>query len=120
MGASLSYPIMPELLVCPLSFRMLNWEERGCAIGKETETWFYFLHLLPGTAQYVVTTVTDSSSFVELFALKALTALRLLSKVRVSHSILITKIPQVKGPIKYTWVFLLPKDSQIPVPSHLL
>lgn len=30
------------------------------------------------------------------------------------------KIPQVKGLIKYTWVFLLPKDSQIPLPSPLI
>lgn len=119
-GVSLSNSLIPELLVCSLTFRMLSWEERICSVGSETETWFGLLHWLPRTAQCVVTTVTNRSSFVELFALKALTALRLLPKVRVSHSVLITKIPQVKGPIKYTWVFLLPKDSQIPLPSHLL
>lgn len=64
--------------------------------------------------------VTDSSSFVELFALKTLIAFMLLHKVIVSLSFLTVKIPQVKGLIKYTWVSLLPKDSLIPLPSHLL
>ena len=71
------------------------------------------------TAQCVVTTVTGSSYFVEL-ALNALPAFTLQPKVIVPHSVLITEIPQVKGPIKYTWVCLLPKDNRIPLPSHLL
>lgn len=89
-------------------------------MGSETDTQFYFIHLPSRTSQCVVTAVTGSSSFVELFALNALIAFTLLLKVVVSHSVLITKIPQVKGLIKYIRVSLLPKDSQIPLPSHLL
>lgn len=98
----------------PMTFSpksMLNWE------------WNWDLVLLSPlaaqTTQCVLTAVTDSSSFVE-FALNALPAFTLLPKVIVPHSILIMEIPWVKGPIKYTWVFLQPKDSQLPLPSHLL
>lgn len=87
-------------IVTPLTFcpkKMLNW--------KLNETWFYFIQLPSRTSQCVVTAVTVSSSFVELFALNARIAFTLLLKVAVSHSVLITKISQVKGLIKYTWAF---------------